>query len=705
MSASTLGDTTGAPSASRRAGERGAGRGPKRRHPWRWVAAVLAVLVAAVAIFLALINWDYYLPPIAKMLSARLHRPVRIAGHLHVHLFSWTPSATLGGLQIGEPAWAPKADLADVGMITAKVRLLPLLKGDVVVPLLRLDQPKVSMFQDKSGRANWDFSNGAKPNKPAKLPAIQNFIINGGQLNIVSLQRKLSFSGTVDAHERADGGGKEGFHLGGKGELNAKPFLMNVTGGPLLNVKPNVPYPFDADVRAGDTRVTVKGQVPHPFNLGLLTAAVSMNGRNLADLYYLTGVTLPNTPAYSIAANVSRQNAVYDLTGLAGRIGGSDLEGRLKADMSNKGRPDLTADLQSRMLDFKDLGSLFGATAANKPAPPRLATTPAKASPNRRLLPDAPLEVNRVRSMDADVHYHAENIRAAPALPLRQVSLGVKLDHGLLTLDPIDITFPQGRLSGNAQIDARADVQRDALDLRVSGVKLQQFMTNPKAPAAPPPLEGTLDARAKLTAVGNTVHRAAANSNGEITLVMPGGVVRQALAELMGIDATKGLFMLLSKDKHETDIRCAVANFKVQNGTLQAQQVLFDTGVVGVTGAGDINLNDESINLTFQGKPKQFRLIRINAPITIGGHLASPTFGIKPGGALLQGGGAVVLAAAINPALAILPFINLSYAHNANCVSLVDTAKSYGAPVKVSERKIRRTHTTVREKHHTIAAR
>ncbi len=660
---------------------------PRGRGPLRWILGVLAILIAAIAIFLALFNWDWFRPPLAKILSARLHRPVRIVGHLKVHLFSFTPSATLGGLQIGEPAWAPKTDLADIANIKLQVKLLPLFVGQVVMPLLEVDQPKVFMFQDKAGKANWDFSNGKNPGKAAKLPAIQNFVINDGDLNVTSLQRRLKFTGTLYAHEKQGGGGATGFRMAGQGTLNAKPFLMNITGGPLLNVRPNVPYPFDGDVRAGDTHVTAKGRVLHPFNLGQIDAAVTMSGRDLADLYYLTGIALPNTPAYSIAGQLRRDEKVYTFDRFRGRVGSSDLEGDLKADMSDHGRPDVTASLQSRVLDFKDLGSLFGATGKNTPIAPKVALGPKAPTSARRLLPDSTLDVARVRGMDADVHYKALTVRAAPNLPLRQVALGVKLDHGLLTLDPIELSFPQGRLSGNAAIDARKAVQRDAIDLRLIGVQLQNFIP---AKGGTPPIEGKLDARAKVDGSGDSVHKAAASSNGEVTLVIPGGVIRQVFAELLGIDATKGLFMLLQKDQHQTDIRCAVADFRVQNGVMQARQIVIDTGVVQVTGAGNIDLNAETVNLSFSGKPKQFRLIRINAPITVGGHLAAPTFGIKPGGAIAQAGIGVALAAAVNPLLAILPFINTSYAHDANCTGMESVAQTHGAPVKLSAAKARR---------------
>ncbi len=654
---------------------------------------LVAALIAAVLILLALFNWDWFRPPLARMMSSNLHRPVRIDGHLKVHLFSWTPSATLGGLKIGQPDWVngtsagPKADFAEVDNITARVKLLPLFAGKVEVPLLQIDHPQVSMFQDKAGKSNWDFSNGKKPGKPAKLPAIQNFIINDGKLSIASLQRRLMFAGTVNAHERSNGAGQEGFRLGGQGTLNAKPFFMNVTGGPLLNVRPDKPYPFDADLRAGDTRVTAKGSVPHPFNLGEVYAAVSLSGHDLADLYYITGLALPNTPPYSIAGQLSRHEMVYEFDRFQGQVGSSDLEGNLKVDASQKNRPDVTADLQSRVLDFKDLGALFGATGKNKPTGPRLATTPSAAP--RQLLPDATLDASRIRGMDADVHYHAASVRA-PNLPLRQVSLGVKLDHGLLSLNPIDLTFPQGRLSGNAAINARGAVQRNAVDLRLSGIEMQNFLPKPKAaagkPAAagPPPLEGVLDARARIAGDGDSVHKAASTSNGEVTVVIPHGKVRQAFAELLGIDATKGLFMLLSKDTQGTDVRCAVADFQVVNGDLRARTFVLDTDVVQVVGAGDINLNSETLNLQLSGKPKKFRLIRINAPITIGGHLTNPAFGIKPGGVLTQAGAGVALAAVINPLLVVLPFVNLSYAHDANCTGLVGVAQTHGAPVKVS---------------------
>jgi uncharacterized protein involved in outer membrane biogenesis len=644
----------------------------------RWgqgLLAALVLIIGATLIFLAQPNWNWARPVVASIASGKLHRPVRIDGNLRVHLFSLTPQATVFGLKVGQPDWGAKAGLkpylAEVDAVAVTAELMPAFIGRIVLPRLQVERPNVVLYQDKDGRANWDFSDGRNKGKPTKLPPIRNFIINDGHLTLTSVQRKLTFTGTVNAHEKADTGG-QAFALVGDGSLNNRKFELNATGGPLLNVRTSVPYPFDMAVRAGDTRITAKGRVLHPFNLGQLGGAVTVSGRNLADLYYLTGLTLPNTPAYKIAANVTRNDRIYDIAGINGRVGGSDLEGTLKVDTSRNNRPYLTGDLRSRLLDFKDLGSLFGATSANAPQGAEISATPTTKTAARRLLPDATLDIERVRGMDAKVHYRALAVKASERLPLRQVSLGVDFDQGLMVLDPVEFSFPQGRLQGTARIDARKAIQQNSLDMRLTGLRVQDFVPNISGSK---PLEGILDARVKASGAGNSVHKAAASANGQLTLVMPRGTIRQSFAELMGVNATKGLFQLLTKDPHQTDIRCGVANFQIRNGVMQASNAVFDTGVTRVNGGGTINLNDESLKLVFKGKPKKFRLIRINAPIVIGGHLSAPKFGIDAGPVAVQGG----LALALNT---ILPFVNIDYAKDANCAGLMSEMEAKGAPIK-----------------------
>ena len=650
---------------------------PDKHDRWRglrWGGGILGAAILLIVVFLMLFDWDWLRGPIARYASAQMHRSVRIDGHLRVHLLTQTPTVRVEGLKIGNPDWAPREDMAQVEAITVKTRLWPLFRGKLELPLVQFDKPNISLLHDAQGRANWQLTPSQPGAKPMKLPPIQNLVISDGHVKAIDDQRKLVFTGTINARERVAEGGGEGFSLKGEGTLNRRPFTANIWGGPLLNVTPDKPYPFNADVRAGATHIAAKGDITKPFDFGKFGAALDIQGHDLNDLYYLTGLALPNTPPYSVKAQLSRDGARYDARNLAGRIGKSDIEGNLRVEPKGDRRY-LTGDLQSRSLDFSDLGSLFGAPSAAATATPAEKAAAMKMRANGKLLPDSTLQTDRIRTMDADVHYRAQSVKGSGFAPLRAVSLGVKLDHGVMTLDPIAMDFPQGRLNGNARIDARKDTPFSAVDLRLSNLQVSNFL--PKS-SGPPPLEGTLMARVKLSGPGNSVHKAAAASDGTATAVIPAGQVRRLFAELMGVDATKSLFLLLAKDQSATPVRCAVAQFDVKDGIMHADRVVFDTGVVVVNGSGQVDLGRETYDLKFQGKPKKFRLVRLNAPITIGGPLRQPHFGIQPGKAIAQAGIGAALGVFLTPLASILPFVDPGLHKDANCAGLLAEAKAEG---------------------------
>ena len=126
------------------------------------------------------------------------------------------------------------------------------------------------------------------------------------------------------------------------------------------------PYPFTGDITAADTRITVNGHLAKPFDMNNVVSDVHMSGRDLADLYYLTGLALPNTPNYDIKGVLTHKGREYDFDKAVGRVGDSDLEGALKVTLNDQNRPDVTANLSSRLLDFKDLATLFGAKPVSK---------------------------------------------------------------------------------------------------------------------------------------------------------------------------------------------------------------------------------------------------------------------------------------------------------------------------------------------------
>ncbi len=448
---------------------------PRARKRIAWTGGTIGAVLVALVLFLGFLDWNLLKRPVENLLSARTGRAVHIDGNLSVRLLSWTPGATVEGLRVGNPAWAGGGDTFNIPKLTVKVKLLPLLKGDVILPLLQIDRPVISLVRQADGQDNWTF--GKRSNKPFGLPPIRRFEINQGQVTLKDGIRKLNFAGTVNSSEVVEGSNVKAFKLRGDGTLNAAPFDLDLTGGPLLNVDPGKPYPFDLKLKAGDSAAHAEGALAKPFNLGVIDASLAISGQDLANLYELTGLTLPNSPPYHLTGRFTRRDMVYAYDSLAGVIGSSDLQGAIAVRIGGV-RPMLTGDLHSRKLDLGDLAAVLGGGAAQTSGPkasPEQAQRARSLAARNEIFPDTPLHTERLRTMDAHVKYDADAIQST-GMHMRSGSAELTLQNGLLTLNPLQFDLPNGRIAGSLVIDARNDVPLVQADLRLSGARIDEFI-------------------------------------------------------------------------------------------------------------------------------------------------------------------------------------------------------------------------------------
>ncbi|MBV9992761.1 MAG: AsmA family protein [Alphaproteobacteria bacterium] len=639
---------------------------------WRWAATVFVVVLLSAVAWLYFLDWNTMRGPVGRYLSHRLGREVKIEGDLKVHLFTWTPNLTADRVTVRNPDWVSKDKLAaDIGRFAIAIELKPLLfRGKTILPYVTFDKASVLVVRDLSGRTNWELG---KSKDGFDLPPIRRFTVSDGHVTIDDAVRKMHFEGTVNSNETR-GAGDRAFQLTGDGTLNRNKFTADVHGGALLNVDSSKPYRFAADVHSGSTHIAADGAITRPFHFGQFGAKVTFEGASMADLYYVTGLVLPPSPPYRLESTLTRDGEIYRFEKMHGVVGQSDLAGDM---MVNAGQTPtyLQARLGSQRLRFVDLGPFIGARPAASSAKGLPPAKPAAPAASAFLLPDTPLNVDRVRQMNADVTYDAAKVESQD-FPLRDFHMHLLLDNGVMTFNPLTFGFARGKLSGRIQVDARQATPVTDLDARLTNLQLAQFMKE-----TPPPVEGTLEARAKLHAVGNSIHKAASHASGAVTFVVPSGRLRKSFAELTGIDVLNGVGLLIAGDKSDTDLRCAVVKFGARDGTLQSEQLVVDTDPVKITGKGSINLRDETMALEVKGEPKEFRIGRIRAPITVGGPWDRPSVGIKASGALAQGGIAAALGL-INPFAAILAFVDPGLAKDANCAALTSGAAKGAAPVK-----------------------
>jgi hypothetical protein len=165
-------------------------------------------------------------------------------------------------------------------------------------------------------------------------------------------------------------------------------------------------------------------------------------------------------------------------------------------------------------------------------------------------------------------------------VPFKEVAFRVKLDEGVLSLDPFAFEMPQGRLSGQARIDARKDIPAVHIDVRIKDIQLEQLKG--KKPGASAPLVGLMQARAVIDGNGDSVHQVMSDANGRFTIILPDGQITSAFAELTGINVSKGLGLLLTKSDEKAPIRCGVAQFKIDGRCVRRLLIL--EGPVGSAG-------------------------------------------------------------------------------------------------------------------------
>ena len=638
---------------------------PEFRFTWggffKWVGITLLAVLAGLVITLYFLDWNQMRGPLGRYFSHRTGRDVRLDGNLSVRLFTWQPSVDAAGITIGNPKWVGTPEAARVKELRVEFRLIPLIFGRLILPLVKIDEPDILLVRDSSGRTNWD-RDGRNPNEAFNLPPMQRFLVRDGHVRIDDAVRKVHFTGTVTSQEET-GGGPAAFTLKGDGTLNTNKFLADVKGEPLLNVDQSKPYNFTADVRAGETHAVVHGAITRPFHLDRFTTQITVSGPTLSDLYFMTGLVLPNTPPYRMTLNVAREGARYRLDDINALLGSTDLHGNLSVDTSGKISA-LAGRMVSRVLNFADLGPMVG--GGNRAA-----------LQNKYVLPETVLHAERLRQINAEVDYSAAAITSRD-FPLRSLDTHISVQGGVLNLKPLAFGFIHGKLSGSLRIDARGDVPISSVDARITDIRAENFIKG-----SDKPIQGMLEARAVLTGTGNSVHAAASTASGTFTAVVPTGGMRHSLAEWMGVDVLTALSLNLAGDNSDTRLRCAVANFGAKDGVLTAQQFVIDTDPVRVDGSGTINLREEMLDLRLQGKPKQFQFVRLRAPIAVKGSLAHPVLGLQAGPALAQGGIGLALGF-LNPLAAILAFIDPGLAKDANCGPLLGAAKAQGAPVKAS---------------------
>ena len=651
-----------------------------------WCLASLLLLVAGLTLFLLLFDWNLLRPTLNARVSAALDRPFAIEGNLAVvwrreaeegNWRGWLPWPHFSAeqLSLGNPEWAKGESFVSLGRVQFRLAPLPLLWKTVHIPRIDLSAPRASLERLADGRSNWTFDlGGDEPQSPSPWTLdIGTVAFDKGRVRLddQSLQARVEvlvdplgqpipFSdilgqGTADkaAGQRA-AAQDYAFAWQAKGRYKGLPLDGSGKVGGLLALQDaRRPFPLQADIRAGSTRIVLAGTLTDPQNLGALDLRLSLSGSSLGNLYPLTGVTLPDTPAYATDGRLSAQlqeegGARFRYEDFNGRIGASDIHGNLTF-VARQPRPKLSGSLISNQLRFADLAPLIGADSnAQKRA--RGATV---RQPADKVLPVEAFRTERWRDMDADVSFTGKRIVRREELPFTDLFTHVLLNDGELILEPLRFGVAGGRLDSIIHLDGRRTPLQGQARLNARGFKLKQLF--PSVEVMQSSL-GELNGDARLTGTGNSVAALLGSANGELKLLINDGRVSRNLMEIAGLNVGNYLVGKLFGDE-EVVINCAAADLGIKQGLMSTRLFVVDTENALIEVDGTLNLSSERLDLTIAPQSKGVRVFSLRSPLYVAGSLKNPRAGVKPVPLVLRGSGMLALGALVAPAAGLLALV------------------------------------------------
>ena len=641
---------------------------PKSRS-LRWVAGgigAFVVLLVAAVIALAVFDWNHARGWVSGKVKERTGRDL-VIGELRVHPFSLHPRVHAGQVTLSNADWGEKGPMLEADAVDFSVSLLPLITGRVVFPEVALGEASVLLQRDAEGRRNWVLK--PEEQKTGEPVQIRRLAVNKGRLAFKDAVSDSDLKVSVQTISDQ----KYGVEVAGQGRAKGYSFKASGRGGGLLSLlDESQVYPLNLNADVGEAHATFDGTITGLAELSELDGRFTLAGKNLSTLGDALRLTFPHTKPYKISGRLARKGEVWRYDEFRGTVGESDLRGSFRVDMAPK-RPVMEAQLHSNLLDIADLGGFVG----EKPGQ-------ADAKKPGRILPDEPIDLEKLRRVDANVTLVASKFRDRDKYPLDNLNARLTLADGLLKFDPVDFGVAGGKMTNRASVDARTrDVVVD-LDSRFQKLHLGQLVPGAKIVEES---VGALDGRVQLKGRGNSTAAVIGSANGRIDLVSGGGEVSNLLLEFGGADLGEITKFLVGGDQ-KVELRCAVAAFNAKDGLLTSETIVVDTDDTYFGGKGTVNLKDETLDLTVTPLPKDKSILSFRGPLKATGTFAAPKVGLEKM-SLARRVGAAVLFALVNPLAALIPTIETGPGKNvkAPCPDLVASlqANVQGAPASAEK--------------------
>jgi AsmA protein len=653
-----------------------------------FIVVALGLVVVLVVALLFIVDPNDYKGQIASAVEEQTGRSLTIEGDMALSVFPWL-GLDIGKTQLSNAAGFGEEPMARMDAVQVRVKLLPLLRKDLVMDTVRLSGLQLNLARAADGSTNWDDLTGtpaedkdkdkdeAAPTDDAGAELLGGLAIGGVEVTGAQLVwddrstdshyevRDLSFTtGAIEPGEPFDL--DLGFSIAATQPDVSGSF--DLTGGIWIDESLQAlrisDARFVADVSgeaipggqqvlslASDIALDLQQQTLELPQLVLNVLGMEISGQAsgsgisgdapqfrgdvaIAEFIPREVITAlgQDAPVTSDATVLGKADASLQWEASAEHFAATSLTAHLDdtrlggmARLDNFAAPAIGFDLQVDAIDVDRYLPPPSDTAEAAPATPAAA-----AGGSAGMLP-----VETLRGLNLDGSLKLGSLKAYN-LRSTNIEFRVRAKEGLVRIHPAGALMYQGQYTGDITIDARRDTPDIAMHERMAGIQAGPLL---KDLIGDDKMLGKGDLTAKLTASGNTPEAMKRTLNGNLSFAFTEGAVkgvniaaliRNAQAKLQGKPAPAG------SEPDQTDFAELRGTAKVTNGVIKNKDLSLKSPLLRMSGKGKVGLPDESIDyelttkivgsLEGQGGKALQELKGVAIPIRIGGTFSEPTW-------------------------------------------------------------------------------
>lgn len=385
----------------------------------------------------------------------------------------------------------------------------------------------------------------------------------------------------------------------------------------------------DTSFRIGEFFFAVDGTLSNSPRSNSSDLDVSVAGPSLHEFGEMLGIGTFPPKTYRLSAEVNGTPTGFAIENIDAAVGENKIDARFTADL--EGKPRVTGELQAT---YVDLASQL-ANAASEPGPP---------SDSPYVVPDDPLPLEWLQSLDADIDVKAERLLLTN-LDVHDFHIDLQVEDGTLRIDPISLGELNGMVSGYFHVTPLDDTY--ALDASVQIENIHFGFVDPAGGtvrSAMPALNGNIN----LTGTGNTVHEIMSNANGRIFLSQSSGRTSKTfMSQWFGDVFTEIINTInpLRTQNEYTTLDCAFYIVKIDDGLATIEEIVMQTEAITLAATGSVNFPDEILKISVNTKSRKGFGVSVggiaNNFFNIRGTMKDPKLQLDVAGSAVTGGAAV----------------------------------------------------------------